>query len=269
MSQHSSIELAAATLADLGARLSWEMDDDHSRRVGQYAQLLGLQLGLSALEAAEIGSAAAFHDIGKIGLPESLLRKPAPLDAAEWEIVKKHPLIGASLLDGAATSLVSLARLIALTHHEHWDGSGYPNGLKGESIPLAGRLTMLVDRYDALRSRRSYKAPFSHKRTCDILLQGDGRSKPEHFDPRLLAAFSECQNEFCGIQRTVSRTSPKLSGDLRLFQCIMCKENQNLKPRGAPAWAASRPGPGMPVKQLCEATYEIGTETGLRSQGLS
>jgi putative two-component system response regulator len=201
-----SIELAGAALEALRVRLFCAVDSDHSKRVGQYAQLLGLQFGLSEQEAGEIGSAAAFHDLGKIGLPDSLLRKPAPLDEVEWEIVKKHPLIGASLLDGGATSLLSLARLIALTHHEHWDGSGYPNGLKGESIPFAGHLTMLADRYDALRSRRPYKVPFSHKRTCDILIHGDARSKPEHFDPRLLAAFRECQNGFCEIRRGVSRT---------------------------------------------------------------
>ncbi len=206
MSQHSSIELAGAALEALGARLFGAVDGDHAKRVRQYVQVLGLQLGLSAQEAAQIGSAAALHDLGKIGLPDSLLRKPAPLDAAEWEIVKRHPLIGASLLSGASTSLLNMARLIALTHHEHWDGSGYPNGLEGESIPLAGRITIIVDRYDALRSRRPYKAPFSHKRTSDILLQGDDRSRPEHFDPRLLDAFRECQDQFCQIQRCVSRT---------------------------------------------------------------
>jgi putative two-component system response regulator len=190
----------------LGARLYWEVDGDHARRVRQYVQLLAIRLGMSAHEAAQIGSAAAFHDVGKIGIPDSLLQKPGPLNAAEWEIVKKHPLIGASLLSGADTSLLSMARQIALTHHENWDGSGYPNGLRGESIPLAGRITMLVDRYDALRSRRAYKAPFTHKRACDILLKGDDRSKPAHFDPRVLDTFRKCQDQFCAIQRTVSRT---------------------------------------------------------------
>jgi putative two-component system response regulator len=199
------MELAGAALEALGARLFCAVGD-HSKRVGQYVQLLALQLGLSAREAAQMGSAAVLHDLGKIGLPDSVLQKPAPLDAAEWEMVKRHPLIGASLLSGAATSMLNTARLIALTHHEHWDGSGYPSGLKGEKIPLAGRITMLVDRYDALRSRRPYKAPFTHKRTCEILLRGDGRSLPEHFDPRVLNAFRDCQDRFCEIQRCVRRT---------------------------------------------------------------
>jgi putative two-component system response regulator len=194
-------EVARAALESLGARLSCAVDD-HATRVGQYVQLLALKLGLSALESAEMGSAALLHDLGKIGLPDSVLRKPEPLDAAEWEMVKKHPLIGASLLSGAAApSMLSAASLIALTHHERWDGSGYPHGLKGGCIPLAGRITTLADQYDALRCRRPYKAPFTHGRTCGILLRGDGRTEPEHFDPRVLSAFRDCQDQFRDVQR--------------------------------------------------------------------
>lgn len=190
------MELAGAALEALSERLFWEVDGDHPRRVRQYVEILGRALGMSADEAGRTAAAAALHDLGKIGLPDSLLRKPAPLDAAEWEIVKKHPLIGASLLSGAASPMLNLARMIALTHHEHWDGTGYPHGLRGESIPLAGRITLLVDRYDALRSRRPYKLPFSHEKTCRILLEGDGRSRPEHFDPRVLDAFRRTEAQF-------------------------------------------------------------------------
>jgi putative two-component system response regulator len=211
--QNNSIELAGLELKALRGHLSWALDGGHGERVRRYVRLLGLELGLSAEEAACMGSAATHHDIGKIGLPDSLLQKPGPLDAAEWEIVKKHPVIGAALLSGSDTSLLSLARLIALTHHEHWDGSGYPSGLKGESIPLAGQIAMLADRYDALRSSRPYKSALSHERTCEILLHGDGRSKPEHFDPRVLNAFRDSRDQFCEIQRKVHRRyaeSPEL-----------------------------------------------------------
>ncbi len=199
--ERSAIELSRVTLKALSQRLSWSLESGHARRVGQYLQLLGLQVGLNALEAARTGSAAFFHDIGKLGLPYSLLHKPSALDEAEWDLVRKHPLIGAALLSAHPTPLLDLARIIALTHHEHWDGSGYPGGIGGESIPLVGRITMLVDRYDALRSRRPYKVALSHKRTCEILLLGDGRSKPEHFDPRLLDAFRECQDQFFAVRR--------------------------------------------------------------------
>jgi putative two-component system response regulator len=198
--QHSSIDLADVVLTALGGRRFLALDEGHSKRVGRYVQLLGLQLRLSSQEAAQIGSAAALHDVGKIGLPDSLLQKAAPLDAAEWELVKRHPLIGASLLTGPPNPLLNLARLIALTHHEHWDGSGYPSGLRGEVIPLASRITILVDRYDALRAQRPYKAALSHQRTCDILLLGDGRSKPEHFDPCVLEAFRQNQDQFSDIR---------------------------------------------------------------------
>jgi putative two-component system response regulator len=176
-----------------------EESSAHGRRVSHYGRTLALHLGLSVEAADLLLAAAPMHDIGKIGIPDQVLRKPGPLNRKEWKTMQTHAALGASLLQGSASPLLEMAREIALTHHEHWDGSGYPQGLRGEAIPLVGRLVMLVDVYDALRSRHPYKPAWDHARACTVMLQGDGRTRPGHFDPRLLAAFRVLHEEFAAI----------------------------------------------------------------------
>lgn len=171
----------------------------HIERLSYYAKAIALHLDLGEAQAQVIASAAPMHDVGKIGIPDAILLKRGPLSAEEWEMMKKHPALGASLLKGTPSLLLETAGKIALTHHERWDGSGYPQGLTGEEIPLAGRIIMIADQYDALRSPRPYKPAFTHERTYDIIMNGDGRTLPHHFEPQLLTVFRDIHRDLGAI----------------------------------------------------------------------
>ena len=180
----------------LASRYKDEETGGHIERLSHYAKTLALFVGWGEMQAQRLFDAAPMHDLGKIGVPDLVLGKRGPLDETEWEIIKRHPTLGASLLTGTSSLLLEMAREVALTHHERWDGSGYPQGLKGKRIPYSGRIVMLVDHYDALRSPRPYKRAFSHAQACDVMLNGNERTKPSHFDPLLLEAFREIHSEF-------------------------------------------------------------------------
>lgn len=157
----------------------------HIRRTGLYSEVFAEVLGWSSEEVETIRLAAPMHDVGKIGIPDSILRKPGRLTDAEFEIMKTHTTIGAGMLAGSDWPVLQLAHDIALNHHERWDGSGYPNGLQGEMIPLAARIVALVDVYDALSHDRVYRPAFSEEETLDLMTKGRGT----HFDPFLFGVF--------------------------------------------------------------------------------
>ncbi len=159
----------------------------HIIRMSKYSQLLGKAAGMSADETELLLNASPMHDIGKIGIPDSILLKPGKLDAEEWATMQTHVTIGAEILSGHHSELMEMSRLVALTHHEKWDGSGYPNGLKGEAIPLVGRIVALADVFDALTSERPYKSAWSVE---DALTEISGLSG-KHFDPQLVQLFKE------------------------------------------------------------------------------
>jgi putative two-component system response regulator len=171
----------------------------HISRVGSYAMRVALHLKMNDSFINNISVASAMHDVGKIGIPDSILLKPGALTAEEFATIKLHTTIGERILKGSPHSMLKMGAIIAATHHERWDGTGYPAGLKRDEAPLEGRIVMLVDQYDALRNSRIYKPPFDHAKTCDIILNGDGRTMPQHFDPMLLAAFDEIKEDFAAI----------------------------------------------------------------------
>lgn len=162
----------------------------HLARIAHLARTLAEMLGLAGGLADTLFHAAALHDIGKIIVPPAILNKPGPLSGDEMAIVRRHTTAGAAMLGSDLDSpLLRMAAEIAASHHECWDGSGYPAALAGERIPLPGRIVLLCDRYDAVRSERPYKPAFDHESAVARLSQGDQRSHPAHFDPQILATF--------------------------------------------------------------------------------
>ncbi len=172
------------------ARAAEYRDEDtgrHTRRVGQTSSLIALALGLPRRQVSQIRMAAPLHDVGKIGVPDSILLSPDRLTDAEFEVIKTHCQIGADLLASEDVPLLSLAAEIALSHHECWDGSGYPNGLSGTDVPLSGRIVSVADTYDALTHPRPYKEAWP----ADAALAEIRRLRGRAFDPEVVTAFEE------------------------------------------------------------------------------
>lgn len=168
----------------------------HINRMSHYAAAIARKMNLPDRAIENILYGAPMHDIGKIGIPDHILLKPDKLTDQEWEVMQTHTTIGADILKGSKISFVRMGAVIALTHHEKWDGSGYPRGLKGRQIPLAARIVALADVYDALTSQRPYKKAFSIEKSNRILKEGRGR----HFDPDVVDSLFLISDEILRIK---------------------------------------------------------------------
>jgi putative two-component system response regulator len=176
------------------ARTAEYRDDEageHIWRVAQLSAQLARKLGLEESRADLLLRAARLHDVGKVAVPDSILMKPSQLNQEEFELVKRHTLVGAELLSGSQSPLLKIAETIALTHHERWDGTGYPRGLKGEAIPLEGRILAVADSFDALTHQRSYRTA----RTLEQAVAEISAQSGKQFDPKVVAAFLELHQE--------------------------------------------------------------------------
>jgi putative two-component system response regulator len=168
----------------------------HIQRMSEYSAVIARGLNLPPAEVELILHASRMHDVGKIAVPEAILRKPSELDPHEWTVMRQHSAIGSRILDNSSSQILQAGRVIALHHHERWDGAGYPSGLSGSDIPLWGRICAVADVFDAVTSQRPYKRAFPNEEALQLLRDGKGK----HFDPRVVDVFFECLEDILAIQ---------------------------------------------------------------------
>ncbi len=186
------------TLLRLGRAGEFRDEDtgNHVIRMAKYAKVIAEELGLNEMECEDIEYAAPMHDIGKIGIPDQILLKPGKFDDVEWTLMKQHTVIGHNILSNSQSRYIQLGAVIALNHHEKFDGSGYPSGLKGQEIPLVARVVAVADVFDALVSSRPYKSPWSNEKAVEYLKQHSGYQ----FDPQCVMAFLDRYDDILQIQ---------------------------------------------------------------------
>ncbi len=181
-----------------------EETGDHIIRMSRYSAMIGERLGLSNVTVANLRYASPMHDVGKIGIPDRILLKPGKLTPDEFEIMKSHTTIGADILANSRADILHYAEEIALSHHERWDGTGYPQGVAGEKIPVTGRIVGIADVFDALTSDRPYKDAYPLEVALEIIRRDRGR----HFDPEAVDAFLGLKDDIIGVLRQFNPNRP-------------------------------------------------------------
>lgn len=174
---------------------------NHISRISRYSSLLSSKLGMSSTDINNISLAAPMHDVGKIGIPDQIMLKNGLLTESEFTIIKSHTTIGAAILDNSKSAILQMAHTIALSHHEYWNGNGYPQGLQKDSIPFAARIVALADTFDALTSRRPYKSPYPLDVACKIIQ----RERERQFDPQIVDIFLENIDQFVNIKDDIEK----------------------------------------------------------------
>ena len=187
------------TMGAIGESRSKETGN-HVKRVAEYSKMFALHYGLSEQESEMLKQASPMHDIGKVGIPDSILNKPGRHDDEERAIMQTHAQIGFDMLDGSKRDLLKTAAIVAYEHHEKWDGTGYPNGTQGEEIHIFGRITAIADVFDALGTPRVYKEAWSDERIFKLFKEERGT----HFDPRLVDIFFDNLEEFIKVRDTLA-----------------------------------------------------------------
>lgn len=218
----SELEIAQAeTVRRLSMAVEFRDEDTgaHIERIGRFSKLLSEAIGMSPDFCARISHAAPLHDVGKVAIPDAILLKPGPLTPEERAIVETHTEEGHRLLRGSSSSILDMGATIALSHHERWDGGGYPRGIAAEKIPIEGRIVAIADVFDALTSHRVYRDAFSVEEAVQMMLDESGR----HFDPVLLHAFMEVLDSSGADARTRERSNPSslLAGALEVYTDAM------------------------------------------------
>ncbi len=224
--QESSIE----TIYRLSMASEYKDEDtgSHIKRMSLYSAAIARKMGLGENEVRLILYSSPMHDLGKIGIPDLILLKPGKLDQVEWKIMMQHTNIGAGILKGSEAEFIRLGEKIARSHHEKWDGTGYPNGIRGTEIPIVSRITAVADVFDALTSKRPYKEPFSVDKSMSIIKEGRG----SHFDPDVTDAFFLIKDEILAIKEEFENDK-EMSLDISELKALVQQynlENLHKKP---------------------------------------